>query len=110
LELDPISPEVSTLLGHVLYLARRYDRAVEQLHRALELDENYWFAHLLLGLALQQQGNLPAAIAQFQRSRREEPVSPETMGALGQAYAAEECGKAAEVLEELEKWSKYYYI
>jgi TolB-like protein/Tfp pilus assembly protein PilF len=111
LELDPISPEVSTLLGHVLYLARRYDRAVEQLHRALELDENYWFAHLVLGLALQQQGNLPAAIAQFQRSMREEPVSPETMGALGQAYAAAgECSKAVEVLEELEKWSKYYYI
>ena len=111
LELDPISPEVSTLLGHVLYLARRHDQAIEQLHRALELDENYWFAHLILGLALQQQGKLPEAIDQFQRSRREEPVSPETMGALGQAYAAAgESDKAIEVLEELEKWSKSYYI
>jgi TolB-like protein/Tfp pilus assembly protein PilF len=111
LELDPISPEVSTLLGHVLYLARRHDEAIEQLHKALELDENYWFAHLILGLALQQQGRLPEAIDQYQRSRREEPVSPETMGALGQAYAAAgESGKAVEVLEELEKWSKRYYV
>jgi TolB-like protein/Tfp pilus assembly protein PilF len=111
LELDPVSPEANTLLGHVLYLARRYDQAVEQLHRALDLDANYWFAHLVLGLVLQQQGQLPAAIDQFQRSRREEPLSPETMGALGQAYAAAgESGKAVEILEELEKWSQRYYV
>src|SRR5271170_223724 len=111
LELDPVSPEVSTLLGHVLYLARRYDQAVEQLHQALELDENYWFAHLILGLTLQQQGKLPEAMDQLQRSRQEESVSPETMGALGQAYAvAGERGKAVEVLDELEKWSKHYYV
>jgi TolB-like protein/Tfp pilus assembly protein PilF len=111
LELDPVSPDVNTLLGHVLYLARRYDQAAEQLHRALDLDANYWFAHLVLGLVLQQQGKLPAAIDRFQRSRREEPLSPETMGALGQAYAAAgESDKAVEILEELEKWSQRYYV
>lgn len=111
LELDPISPEVSTLLGHVLYLARRHDQAVEQLHKAIELDPNYWFAHLVLGLALQQQGKLPEAIDEFKSARREERVSPETMGALGQAYAAAgESDKAVKVLEELEKWSKHYYV
>jgi TolB-like protein len=111
LELDPVSAEVSTLLGHVLYLARRYDQAVVQLSEALELDENYWFAHLILGLTLQQQGKLPEAIDQLQRSRQEESVSPETMGALGQAYAvAGERDKAVEVLDELEKWSKHYYV
>jgi tetratricopeptide (TPR) repeat protein len=108
---DPVSAEVNTLLGHILYLARRYDQAVEQLHRALDLDANYWFAHLVLGLVLQQQGKLPAAIDQFQRSRREEPVSPETMGALGQAYArAGETAKALEILEKLDKWSQRYYV
>jgi tetratricopeptide (TPR) repeat protein len=111
LELDPISPEVNTLLGHVLYLARRHDQAVEQLHRAIELDSNYWFAHLVLGLALQQQEKLPEAIDEFQRARQEEQVSPETMGALGQAYAAAgENDKAVKVLEELEEWSKRYYV
>ena len=91
--------------------ARRYDQAVEQLHQALELDENYWFAHMVLGLALQQQGRLPEAIDELQRSRQEESVSPETMGALGQAYAvAGERRKAMEILDELEKWSKRYYV
>jgi len=111
LELDPISPEVSTLLGHILYLARQYDQAVEQLHKALDLDADYWFAHLVLGLTLQQQGNMPGAIAQFQRARLEEPVSPETMGALGQAYAvAGEVEIAEEALDQLEKWSRRYYV
>jgi TolB-like protein/DNA-binding SARP family transcriptional activator len=111
LELDPVSSRVNTLLGHVLYLARRYDEAVEQLQSALELDEKYWFAHLILGLAMQQQGNLRAAIAQFQRAALEEPLSPETMGALGQAYAvAGEIDKALEVLDTLDKWSKHYYV
>jgi len=111
LELDPVSPVVSTLLGHVLYLARRHDQAVEQLRNALELDQNYWFAHLVLGLALQQQGNLPQAIEEFQIASREEPVSPETMGALGQAYAAVgETGRAVKVLKELQEWSTRYYV
>jgi TolB-like protein/Tfp pilus assembly protein PilF len=111
LELDPVSSQVNTLFGHVLYLARRYDEAVEQLQWALELDEKYWFAHLILGLALQQQGKLDEAIAQFQRARQEEPVSPETMGALGQAYAvAGQIDKALEVLDELDNWSKHYYV
>jgi TolB-like protein len=111
LELDPVSPVVNTLLGHVLYLARRHDQAIQQLHKALELDQNYWFAHLILGLALQQQGKMSEAIEEFQIARREERVSPETLGALGQAYAvAGETCKAVEVLEELEKWSKLYYV
>jgi len=111
LELDPISPEVSTLLGHVLYLARRHDQAVEQLHHTIELDPNYWFAHVVLGLALQQQGKLSEAIDEFQRAKGEEPVSPETMGALGQAYAvAGESKNAVKILEELDKWSKRYYV
>jgi tetratricopeptide (TPR) repeat protein len=58
-------------------------QAVEQLHKALELDSNYRFAHLILGLALQQQGDLTGAINQFQKTRLEEPFSPETMGAWG---------------------------
>jgi len=111
LELDPVSPEVNTFFGDVLYLGRRYDQAIEQLQRALELDANYWFAYLVCGLAKQQKGELREAIEDFQKARRIEPVSPETMGALGQAYAAfGETEKATKVLEKLEKWSKQHYV
>ena len=111
LDLDPVSPEANTLFGHVLYLARRYDQAIEQLQKAHELDANYWFAYLVSGLAKQQKGLLRDAIEDFQRARRIEPVSPETMGALGQAYAAfGESGKARKVLDQLGRWSKRYYV
>jgi tetratricopeptide (TPR) repeat protein len=36
--LDPLSPEASLLLGWGLYYAHRYDQAVVQLARALDLD------------------------------------------------------------------------
>lgn len=111
LDLDPVSPEMSTLLGHVLYLARRHDEAVEQLGEALDLDQNYWFTHLVLGLALQQKGKLAEAIEEFLKARRDDPINPETLGALGQAYAlAGEKHKANEVLEELARWAQRYYV
>jgi len=111
LELDPVSPEVSTILGHVLYLARRHDEAIAQLHKALELDRNYWFTHLVLGLALQQRGKLPEAIEEFQSAARAEKVSPEAMGALGQAYAAAgRRDQALKALNQLEKWTAKYYV
>ena len=83
LELDPVSPVANTLLGHVLYLARRYDQAVEQLEKAVELDRNYWFAHHILGLTKQQQGKILEALEEFKEATRLEPVGSEAKGALG---------------------------
>jgi tetratricopeptide (TPR) repeat protein len=102
---------VNTLLGHVLYLARRQDEAVERLEKAVELDRNYWFAHHILGLAKQQQGKLLEAIEEFKEASRLEPVSSEAMGALGQAYAV--LGNSAafrKILEELRNWADRDYV
>jgi len=65
LALAPTSSFVSANVGWMLYLDRRYDAAIEQLHETLELDENYALARLPLGLALQQTGRLTEAIDQF---------------------------------------------
>ena len=35
-------------LGHKLYLKRNYDRALEQLQKALELDPNFVSTHMML--------------------------------------------------------------
>jgi tetratricopeptide (TPR) repeat protein len=111
LELDPVSPEVNTLYGHVLYLARRYEDAAAQLGRALELDRDYWFAHMILGLAKQQQGKVAEAIEGYREASRLEPTSPEAMSALAQAYAvADETGEARGILRELTKWAKKDYV
>jgi Tfp pilus assembly protein PilF len=44
-ELDPLSPEINTVLGFNLYFARRYEEAIQQLRTALASDPDYWWAH-----------------------------------------------------------------
>jgi tetratricopeptide (TPR) repeat protein len=45
--------------------ARRWDPAIEQLHRAIQIDPNFWFGHCFLGRAYEQKGKLPEAIFSF---------------------------------------------
>jgi tetratricopeptide (TPR) repeat protein len=67
--LDPLSPVINTTLGEHLYYARRYDEAVTQLRKTLELSPNFGAAHFILGLALEQQGKLDEAISELQKAR-----------------------------------------
>lgn len=86
--LDPLSSIISANAGLYLYYARQYDRAVAQLRKTLELDKEFGVAHLYLGYAyLQQQGRLFDAIDEFQTAQRHMGDDPETLAALGYAYA-----------------------
>ena len=53
-ELDPLSLIISVAIGWALYMARRYDEAIEQLQRTVELDPNYPVTHWILGLLAQE--------------------------------------------------------
>ena len=49
---DPLSGFAAFGVGAALVFARRWDPAIEQLHRAIEIDPNFWFGHCFLGRAL----------------------------------------------------------
>ena len=51
-ELDPLSPSLIFKLGQKLSYGRDYDRALEQIHKALELDPNFEWAHIFLAKVL----------------------------------------------------------
>ena len=53
LDLDPASPAVSHSLAVQLYLARKFDRAIEQAHETLEMDANFAISYAVLGEAYQ---------------------------------------------------------
>ena len=111
LELNPMSAEVNAILGHILYLARDYDLAIEQLHKGLDIDPNYWFGHLLLGLAHQRKNEHAKAIAEFERARIIENAIPETLAALGYGYAVlGERSEAERLLHELKELSEQRYV
>jgi TolB-like protein/Tfp pilus assembly protein PilF len=66
--LDPLSPHVTTELGHALMLAGRYDEAAEQLRKAIALDPQRNRPYNLLGRTLSLQGNTAAAFKVFDES------------------------------------------
>jgi tetratricopeptide (TPR) repeat protein len=49
--LDPVSPSINGGLSARLLYAHRYDEAIEQLHRTLEMDPDLGLTHRYLGWA-----------------------------------------------------------
>ena len=66
---DPFSPFMFTLAGLLTYCRREYDKAIEQIQRALDLAPNYWLPHLYLGYAYYSKGLHKEAAEAIQRAR-----------------------------------------
>ena len=67
-ELDPLSISINWSLGWRLYLARQYDRAIEQLRNTADMDPSYELPHLVLGQAYEQKGDFAHAIPELQKA------------------------------------------
>ncbi len=85
--LDPLSPVIGTTLAERLFYARRYDEAIAQLRKTLEVSPDFRSAHFILGLALEQKGMLDEAIAELQKSRVAASNDPFIAASLGHSYA-----------------------
>src|SRR5260370_5163724 len=68
LELDPLNLMIGTWVGLRYYLARKYDRAIEQGRNTVELDPNFAAAHLLLGESYVQAGMPEQGLAALQKA------------------------------------------
>jgi len=64
-ELDPLSLVISHDLGKMLFYARRYDEAVQQLHFTLDLHPDSFAPHYVLWLIYQAEGRPDEADAAF---------------------------------------------
>lgn len=110
LELDPLNANTMADLGLPFYFARQYDQAIEQYRKAIEMDRKWYWSHLLLGWAYDQQGKLPEAIAELKQASRFND-SPQVLASLGHAYAVSgRRGEAQAVIEELTEISKLHYV
>jgi len=67
-ELDPLSLSVNFSFGWRLYMARQYDRAIEQLRNTLDMDRSYELPHLALGQAYEQKGDFVRAVRELQKA------------------------------------------
>ena len=87
-ELDPLSPEINTVLSFNLYFARRYEEAIRQLRTTVTIDPDYWYAHLWLGRAYARTGRFSEAVAELHTAQRLEGAgNAEIESALGRVHA-----------------------
>src|SRR5262249_45703797 len=106
-DLDPLSLIIQATLGrHGYFFARQYDRAIEQLEKTLDMDENFWVARLWLGWTYAIVGRLDQAIAEFSIARQLDD-NLEIWAGLGYAYGrAGRQLEARQVLDELQQLSR----
>jgi DNA-binding winged helix-turn-helix (wHTH) protein/Tfp pilus assembly protein PilF len=100
MRIDPVSPVVGSCMGRALYFARRYDQAIEQYGRTLEMDAHFGPAYLRLGLAYAQQGIGDQAIHEIRKASMLDP-NPDSWASLG--FCLARFGKVSEAEEILER-------
>ncbi len=110
-ELDPLSISINFSLGWRFYMARQYDRAIQQMRNTLEMDPDYELPHLVLGLSYLQKREFPEAIAELRAAVDLSHGIPLTVSALANAYArAGNRPEAEKLLAELISRSKREYV
>jgi TolB-like protein/Flp pilus assembly protein TadD len=109
-ELDPLSLVINSDLGVDYFFARRYDEAIAQLHKTLEMDSGYYFAHVMLGQTLEMKSAPDAAIAEYQKARALND-DPSVLGMLARAYGLSGNKTEAEkILNQLRELSTQRYV
>lgn len=110
LKRNPLDLNANLDLAGILVAAGQFDRSIEQIEKALEIDPNFWWSYQFLGLAYERKKQYAEAIAASEKARQLE-VNPSNLGYLGYVYAA--AGKTTEarkVLEDLKELSKHRYV
>ena len=109
--LDPLSLIISVAIGWALYHGRRYDDAIAQLLRTVELDPNYPVTHWILGLVYRKTGLHDLAITEGENGVRLSGGSPLLYAALAQSYGkAGRTNDAKQILNDLAKLANQKYV
>ena len=109
-ELDPLSLVINTDLCQDFFYARRYDEAIVHLRKTIEMDPRFYFAHWVLGTALQLKGQLSEAVAEYGKAvELNDDLS--VLALLGQAYArAGQRDEAQKILLRVSEEAKSRYV
>jgi TolB-like protein/Tfp pilus assembly protein PilF len=109
--LDPLSIPINFSLGWRLYMARQYDRAIQQLRNTLEMDPSYELPHLVLGLSYSQKGDFGLAIPELRKAVDLSHGTPLMVSALANVYARSgNKADAEKLLADLVSESKKQYV
>ncbi len=85
-EVDPLSIVVNMEMAWTFFMARDYDRAIEQALRVTHLEPEYPSAQYILGLACEQKGRFEEARAAIERSLARSQGHASGPAALGHLF------------------------
>jgi len=109
--LDPLSLAINTGVGHVLYLSRQYDRAIEHYRNVVKLDPTFVQARLWFGRPYLQKQMYKEAIGELEEAVKLSGSSTMSLAMLGQAFAAAgRKGEMEEILGKLTERSRHHYV
>ena len=109
-EVEPLSLIMLAAAARPYYNARRYDEAIAQSQKALEIDPNFGRAHYWLGLSYEQLSRPADAIRELEQLSARAPMSL-YLASLGHAYAVGgQRGNAERVLRDLQARSDTSYV
>jgi TolB-like protein/Tfp pilus assembly protein PilF len=86
LEIDPLSPVTNFQSAQLLFFERNYEESETQSKKNVELDPNFWYAHLQLFYVYRMKRDYPAAVeelAKVQEARNE----PEAARLIRESFA-----------------------
>jgi eukaryotic-like serine/threonine-protein kinase len=108
LQLDPLSNSINATSGLLFYFARQFDKALEQCHRTIDLDPNWFASHFVYGLTYEQMGQHEEALAEFQAAVDLSSRLPLTLSALGHCYGVlRKREEAQRIIDEIRDGSKH---
>jgi serine/threonine-protein kinase len=110
-EMEPLSPLVNAGTAYALFLARRYDEAIDECQKALEIDPNFIIAIYVMGMCRAQQSRLAEAIELMERAASMSDRAPFYLGLLGNFYGRTGAvDKVDALVAELERLSGERYV
>jgi len=65
LEIDPLSPVINHGVAHLLFYERKYEESETQSEKNVELDPNFWYAHLQLFYVYRMKRDYASAVEEL---------------------------------------------
>lgn len=110
-EMEPLSPLVNGSVAHTFYLARRYDEAVAECTKSLEVDPSFILGIHVMGMCHALQGRLTEAVEIGRRVASMSGRAPFYLGVLGHYYARSGAiREVRETVEELDRLADHRYV
>jgi tetratricopeptide (TPR) repeat protein len=110
-ELEPFSLIINRDVGRHYYFLRRYDQAIEECRKTLEMDPGFLLAYFYLIPAYERQGMFDEAIRELQKAVEISGGSAAMTALLGHVNAVSgRRDKALVVLTELKERSEREYV